>query len=61
MDKYDYFDSTLGDFLGMENEYELLSKKAKVSHFSSILDNKIASIGINNKGTPHCFEKIGGV
>lgn len=31
MDKYDYYDSTLGDFLGMENEYEMLSKKAKVS------------------------------
>lgn len=31
MDKLDKLDSFLSDFLGNENEYEMLSKKAKVS------------------------------
>ena len=31
MEKLDQLDSFLADFLGVENEYELLNKKSKVS------------------------------
>jgi|VirMetMinimDraft_7_1064189.scaffolds.fasta_scaffold466836_1 hypothetical protein len=49
MDKLDKLDSFLSDFLGNENECEMLNKKAKVSGFNS---NKIRLPKRSSSGAP---------